>query len=233
MLLQPRDMKIPFTTEQFLEVFRQYNLSVWPLQLVLYVLAAIAVYAGVKQVRGATRMITSILAFLWIWMGIAYHLLFFTSINPAATSFGAFFVLQGILFLLLPFYAPNLSFRFRPDVEGITGAVFLFFALLLYPLIAYALGHVFPATPTFGLPCPTTIFTFGLLLWTDKKVPLLVFLLPVLWSVVGVSAAFSLGIKEDLGLVVAGLITTFLLLKRQRAIQAQGKQQAQKDFQPR
>ncbi|WP_414541485.1 DUF6064 family protein [Nostoc sp. CCY0012] len=29
----------------------------------------------------------------------------------------------------------------------------------MYPLIGYALGRIFPTSPTFGVPCPTTIFT--------------------------------------------------------------------------
>jgi Family of unknown function (DUF6064) len=79
-------------------------------------------------------------------------------------------------------------------------------------LLGYALGQTFPGSPTFGTPCPTTIFTFGLLLWADKKVPLSLLIIPVLWSIVGTLAALNFGIKEDFGLLVAGTIgTTFII----------------------
>lgn len=36
-------MKLPFTPEQFFEVFRQYNEAVWPTQLALNLVALIAI----------------------------------------------------------------------------------------------------------------------------------------------------------------------------------------------
>jgi Family of unknown function (DUF6064) len=43
------------------------------------------------------------------------------------------------------------------------------------------------------------IFTFGLLLWTDARMPKWVLVVPLLWSVLGLSAATTLGMVEDLG----------------------------------
>jgi len=62
------------------------------------------------------------------------------------------------------------------------------------------------------LPCPTTIFTFGVLLFANKKVPPHLLFIPLLWSVIGFTAALNLTIYEDIGLLVAGLITLILLL---------------------
>jgi hypothetical protein len=63
------------------------------------------------------------------------------------------------------------------------------------------------------------IFTFGVLLWTDKKVPLYVLVIPLLWSLIGFSAAFLLRISEDIGLLLAGIIATTLLLFRRHKSQ--------------
>ena len=57
----------------------------------------------------------------------------------------------------------------------------------------------------FGAPCPVTIFTIGLLWLARPPVRWFLIVVPVLWATVGSSAAFSLGIREDLGLLVAGL----------------------------
>lgn len=80
------------------------------------------------------------------------------------------------------------------------------YALILYPLLGHLLGHRYPALPTFGLPCPTTIFTLGLLLFAAPPLPRSAFVVPVLWAGVGSIAAFKLGVLQDLGLMVAGLI---------------------------
>ena len=59
--------------------------------------------------------------------------------------------------------------------------------------------------PLFAVPCPTTLVTAGLLL-TAAGVPRWVNIVPILWAVVGSSAAFALGIRADLALVVAGAL---------------------------
>ena len=96
----------------------------------------------------------------------------------------------------------------------------MLYALLIYPVLGSMLGHVYPQSPTFGLPCPTTIFTFGILLWTDKQVPIPVLIIPFLWSIIGFTAALSLGITEDTGLLIAGVVSTLLIVLRNRAAKA-------------
>ena len=88
------------------------------------------------------------------------------------------------------------------------------YALIVYPALGYWLEHRYPAAPTFGLPCPTTIFTFGILLWTNRRVPFYVLAIPLAWSVMGFWAAISLGITQDLGLLAAGLIGSSLIILR-------------------
>jgi hypothetical protein len=151
-------------------------------------------------------------------MGIVYNLIFFSTINPAAYIFGVLFIIQGVVFLYDAFYKQTISFRFRADIYGMSGGIFILFALVIYPVIGYFQGHQFPSSPTFGLPCPTTIFTLGLLLLTDSKIPIRMFIIPLIWSVIGFSAAFALGIKEDMGLLITGSLFSLLIVFRNRKI---------------
>ena len=150
----------------------------------------------------------------WIWIGLVYNFCFFSAINRTALIFAAFFLLQGILFFIAGVWKNTLSFHFRPELAEVTGGVFLIYAIVIYPILGYWLGHRYPAAPTFGLPCPTTIFTFGMLLWTDLRVPLYLLAIPLAWSLVGFWAAISLGMIEDYGLLVAGLSGSTLLILR-------------------
>jgi hypothetical protein len=147
-------------------------------------------------------------------MGVVYHLIFFTAINKAAYLFGSVFILQSILFLTVGVLKSKLSFRFRSDKYGIAGVILILFALIGYPVLGHVFGHNYPSSPTFGLPCPTTIFTFGLLLLSDKKCPVTILIIPFLWSILGFTAASNLGIVEDTGLLVSGLLTLPMLLIR-------------------
>lgn len=158
------------------------------------------------------------MGFLWLWIGIVYHLIHFTAINNAAYIFGALFILQAFIFIYTGILKDHLSFKYEGNAYTITGAVFILYALIIYPVLGYLSGHVYPESPTFGLPCPTTIFTFGLLLWTDKKIPKYVLIIPFLWSIIGFGAALNLGIYEDYGLLIAGIVGSVLILIRDRKI---------------
>lgn len=205
-------MKLPFTSEEFMRVFERYNLTVWPMQYIFILMAVAAIFLAVRKSAYSGRLIALILSIFWLWMGAVYHISFFSIINKAAYIFGAVFILQGALFLFAGILKNRLFFQFKNNIYGITGAIFIVFALLLYPLIGYRVGHIYPFSPTFGLPCPTTIFTFGMLLWADSKFPAYLFIIPLLWSAIGFSASFSLGMKEDVGLLISGIITISLIL---------------------
>lgn len=151
-------------------------------------------------------------------MGIIYHFTFFSAINKTAYIFGTFFIIQGILFIYYGIFQNKLSVQIHPDVYGILGGLLILFALIIYPVFGYFAGHVYPSSPTFGLPCPTTIFTFGLLLWTDKKCPVPILFVPFLWSLIGFTAAFSLAVYEDTGLLISGLSATIMILIRNKKL---------------
>ncbi|HEX6913805.1 MAG TPA: DUF6064 family protein [Chitinophagaceae bacterium] len=209
-------MQLPFTTEEFLEVFRRYNNTVFPLQVVFYIIAASVVFAFLKPGRRTDQLINAILAFFWLWMGVVYHFIFFAPVNPAAWVFGSLFILQGLLFLYFGVLHSRLSYRATHSTTGILGSALVALALFVYPLAGYLTGHVYPAAPGFGLPCPTTIFTFGLLLWTKPVAPLRVVVIPLAWSVIGFTAAWQLGMTEDFALLPAALLAVITLLLQKR-----------------
>lgn len=211
-------MKLPFTIEQFLQVLRNYNTAIFPMQILFYLLALSVVALSFKKIRSGDKITSSIFAFLWLWMGIVYHLVFFTTINKAAYLFGGLFIVQSILFFYYGVIKSNLKYHFSQSTAGVIGLILVIFALVVYPLLGYVYGHIYPATPTFGLPCPVTIFSFGVLLWSEKEFPKVVLVIPFLWSLLGFSAATTLGIKEDTALIVAGILATAILLLRKKEV---------------
>jgi hypothetical protein len=212
-------MKLPFTIEQFLGVFKTYNESIFPFQILFYLLAGIIVFLSIKNNAWSNKIINSILAFFWLWMGIAYHILFFSTINKAAWLFGVLFIIQGLLFFYYGVLKQRIRYKVRQDTPGLMGTILVIFALIVYPVLGYLFDHVYPSVPVFGVPCPTTIFSFGILLWSDKKVPVIILIIPFSWSLVGFSAATVLGMREDFALVLAGLLATALLLFGKQGVQ--------------
>lgn len=201
-------MNLPFSREQFFDLFAAYNRAVWPAQLVL-VAMAVACLVHVARRRPSRRVVGYVLAAFWMWMGAAYHLTFFVDINPLAWVFGAAFLVQGALFAHYS-RQDRLVFSFHYSALRPFAFVLVAYSLVGYPALASLAGHTYPAMPTFGLPCPTTIFTLGLLLLARPPVPRVLFIVPLGWSLVGSVAAFKLGVYEDFGLTVSGAIVAAL-----------------------
>ncbi|MCQ6961682.1 DUF6064 family protein [Methanolobus chelungpuianus] len=207
-------MGLPFTEDQFLNNFADYNSDIFPAQVFLYLLAGLSIYLVFNKKAYSDRLISCILFFLWSWMGIVYYILFFSSINKPAYIFGFLFIVQAALFLKYGVLDRKLSFSFSKNIYGLAGLAMILYGLIIYPIFGYFIGHVYPYQPTFGAPCPTTIFTFGLLLWIPARVPKKLLAIPLLWSFVGFSAAFAFGILEDILLLVAGLVAVILIWYR-------------------
>lgn len=205
-------MGLPFTRAEFFAVFAAYNEAVWPAQLALGGLAIVAAWAA-RTGRG--RAAAWALAILWAWAGVVYHWGFFRAINPAATLFAALFLTQALLFAgtaVRGGWGAGAVAGWR----GAAGWALVLFAMVVYPLWGLAAGHEPRALPVLGVPCPTTILTLGVLLWIPAGPPRVLLVVPLLWSVVGGSAAFVLGVPQDLGLPVAAAISLPLLRSTRR-----------------
>lgn len=213
-------MKLPFTAEQFLHVFTNYNQSIWPMQIFFILLAVICVILIFRNSNYTNTIVTLILAFFWLWMGLVYHIIFFAQINPAAYIFGALFIFESILLLYYGIIRKEIKLFYNKDIFTYSGIAIIIFAIAIYPLIGYFFGHIYPASPTFGLPCPTTIFTIGILLFNKGELPLGLIIIPVIWSLIGFTAALKLGIYEDTGLLIAGIVTVILAFYRRKNFQS-------------
>ncbi len=205
-------MNPPFSIEQFLGVFAEYNAAIWPAQIFAYVLGLIAVAAVWSRQPAPSCAIPSVLALMWAMNGIGYHYLFFAEINPAAKLFAGFFVMQAILFVASAVVANHMRFEIGRNFRSIAGAAFIIYAMLIYPVFGLWAGHGLMAGPMFGVaPCPTTIFTIVMLLLARGRWIAWLSVIPFLWSLVGLAAALQLGIPEDFVLSLAGVILMIVL----------------------
>lgn len=187
-------MNVPFTTKQFFDVFAHYNAGIWPAQYVLIALGVAVAIALFVNVRSSTVALP-ILAFLWLWMGVVYFGGFFVAINPAAPIFAMAFVVEALL--LIWSSVMSISPLEPSQPQRIVAAPLFAYALVLYPLLGLMQGQRYPASITFGLPCPTVIFTFGVLALLLHSVRPVVFIIPVLWAALGTVAALQFGVLQD------------------------------------
>ena len=195
-------MQLPFTEQQFLDVFGAYNARVWPVVLGLWVAT---LWYSVRFVRGQAGSValSALGAIHWAWSGLVYHALFFTRINPAAWLFTALFVLQAVAFVWLGIVRRSLTFHWSRTPRH-AAAIALVAYSLADPFLVLLSGHEAPRAPLFAVPCPTTLFTAGLVL-TGSRPELLVLIVPTLWAMVGGTGALTLGVPPDFMLFPAAV----------------------------
>ena len=203
---------LPFTDDQFFAVFAAYNRAFIVVAVALWLVSVGVLIGAFRNPERLSRVLSLFLAALWLWNAVAYHAIFFTSINPAAWLFAGLFALQALL-LLFAAMGRNVEYFSAGGLRETTGVALVVYALA-YPFLTIASGHTYPATPTFGVPCPTAILTIGVLLTARAGPPTRLALIPMLWAFIGGSAAILLGVVTDYVLLAAGLLLTLLLLRR-------------------
>jgi Family of unknown function (DUF6064) len=207
-------MKTPFTTEKFFSVFENYNHSIFPVQIILFLFVVCAFLAIGTKIKQKDKIVAAILAILWLWIGIVYHIGFFSGINKVAYGFGVLFILQGLFISWEGVLLYNLKFEFKTSLQAYFGYFFILYGLLIYPVVGYFMEQNLSRTISIGLPCPTTILTFGFFLLCDKKFSKYLLIIPSLWAVIGISAALTLGVYQDFMMIIAAIIADVWLLTR-------------------
>jgi hypothetical protein len=210
---------LPFTRDQFLSVFVDYNTAIWPVQVVAYLLGCLAIVLLLWKAPHADRITAAILATMWLWTGIAYHGIFFSTINKAAYLFGTLFVIEGAYLLYSGVYHHRLRFSLASGPAAWVGVALVIYAAILYQLLGTSTGHVYSEMPLFGVtPCPVTIFTLGMFLLTTCPMSRGLMVIPFVWSLIGGSAAVLLEVPQDWFLLISGFIAVPIIIVRDRAI---------------
>jgi hypothetical protein len=203
---------LPFTPAQFLAVFTTYNGVIWPVQVVAYVFGSITVSLMFRRSLCSDRIIAAIVALMWAWTGLVYHLLFFATINKAAYAFFILFVMQAAALAYAGMHR-RIDFGLPRGPATWVGASFVIYAAVAYPLFGMGGGHRAVELPMFGVtPCPVTIFTFGLLLLTVRRPPIALLVIPTLWSIIGGSAVFLLHVPQDWPLLFSSTVAVPMTL---------------------
>ena len=203
-------MDFKFSFDEFMAMLADYNDAIWPLQIIVYLVTVSILVMIFLQVRHSGKILTAWLGMLWIWVGIVFNLIYFSKVTQGGIVFGIIFVLQGMILLYSGFAGNDLSFRLNSGWKAMTGLIIMLYALIGYPALEYAWGRGYPEILPFGLaPCPLTVFTLGIVLLSVSKIPGYVVIIPVIYSFGGIIPV-SLGIKEDIGLIISGLLVLIL-----------------------
>jgi len=165
-----------FSPRTYYRLFELYNKSVWPAHIAILVLGTAILF---RARRGDGRPIAAILAAVWLWVALAFHLERYATINWAATYAAAAFALQAALLAWTGVIRARLDMRLD-DVAARAGLALFLFALVVMPAVGATLRH-WTQAEIFGLaPDPTAVATLGVLLMSARIHWHLMFI-PLLW----------------------------------------------------
>ncbi|MGY5865684.1 MAG: DUF6064 family protein [Candidatus Thorarchaeota archaeon] len=62
-------------------------------------------------------------------------------------------------------------------------------------------------------PCPVTLLTICLLLWSDAKPSLPLMFIPIFWALMGIVPVLFYEVYADIGTILAGIVALFYYVK--------------------
>ena len=147
---------------------------------------------------------------------------FIWSISRKSTSpraYGALFILQGALLFWSGVYRNRISIRLQRKPASYAGAAIFVLSALILPVIDWHHGLSWTEA-RFALLAPGTTagLTLGLLMMADRRPPLWVGAIPILWTTIAGAHAAIFGIYQDIALTATGLIALFWLIARARVL---------------
>ncbi|NOR39164.1 MAG: hypothetical protein GQ580_06220 [Candidatus Thorarchaeota archaeon] len=209
--------------DEFFDLFTSYNEMYLVVIILTYVLAIIALFMAYRKNDYSNRFISLTLTFLWLWIGLVYGILVFGPVPTVMAGieypgtwylFGGVFVIHGIILLYFGVIKDTVSYTWKPDSRHYIGLLLILYGLVFYPLVGIFTGRVFLEYPIFGIaPCPVTLFTLGLLLWSDVRPSLPLMIIPIFWGFMGVVPVLFYEVYADIGTVLAAIITLYHYVK--------------------
>jgi hypothetical protein len=195
-----------------------YNETTWPLQAAMLVAALYLMYRLLAQPGPKTdRWMKAFFTFAFSWNGIVLFLVFLR--NPVSMITGTpLFVIVAILFAL-DIFAGKTQFRL-PHGKWARGFTVVWVLLaLLYPLIGWPLGHIYPKVLFPVFPCPLTVFAIALVAAAAPKVDRRVFVALLPWALMGLPKCLgALDCYEDCILFASGVYGLVVLIAKWRSM---------------
>lgn len=206
-----------FSPRTYYRLFELYNAAVWPLHVPALCLGAAIMVLLLREGAAAGRWIAAILAACWAWVGWAYHLERYATINWAADWLAAGFGLQAALLLWIGVARGRLAVGSAARPSSRAGLALVAFAVAAQPMIGLLAGRSWAQVEVFGIaPDPTAVATLGALLCTGPRLPWILLLLPILWCAASGATAWTMESPDAATLPLAAAAALFIAFWRSR-----------------
>lgn len=196
-----------FSPRTYYRMLERHNEAVWPGQILTLGLGLGIIGLLRRPTPWQGRIIATIVAILWAWVGWSFLGKRYATINPAATYLAWLFAAQVLLLVWIGIIRGRLHFPASRDAAGMLGIALFVLALAVYPLIAPLAGRPWRQAEILGIvPDPTVLATLGLLLLTEARFPWALLAIPILWCSISSATLWAMGSPEVLILPLTALL---------------------------
>lgn len=187
-----------FSPRVYWRLLELHNASLWPLHLVMVVLAAGIVLGLRQRWPAANRAACTALALIWVWVGWSFLAQRYATINWAADYAAWAFYVQALLIAGVGGIGGRVCIENASTVARSVGIALIGYAVLLHPLVAVATGRGIASAEVFGImPDPTAIATLGIIVMMHRAgAAWLLLPIPALWCLVSAMTLYAMGAPE-------------------------------------
>ena len=203
----------PYSRSVYFKFLEDYNLSLWPLQLLAAGIVILIVYRLISDRQNNEKVILFLLSLSWFISGWFYFLQAFTKLNWAGVYFAYGFIFQSLILLLISlfFKAGLITMKNTQWHQRLHGVLIL--VIILYPLTGFMDGRTIMQLELFALtPDVTVLFSLMFILLIQQKWKYLLMPVPLLWLSNSISSSVNLKLLQWQCLVVILCVWIVLVL---------------------
>jgi hypothetical protein len=203
-----------FSPRTYFRLFELYNRDHWPLHLAAGLAGLlILVFAIRSRPAWRGRATAILLAVAWAWVGWAFLLGRYQSVNWTAQWFAAAFAVEALALLWAGFSRDGFTPVHRSG-SGRVALALLIYALLLHPFAGPLSGRSWSGVELFGMtPDATVLATLGAVTLFARRGRLALLIIPVLWCGISGATLWALGAPDAPVLPIAAILAIVVALR--------------------
>jgi hypothetical protein len=205
---------MPFSSAQLHDMARQYNLSIEPLQILIFI-PTLLIFAlllrGTKQ--DTSRGVLLLLGAEWGVVGVLFFLNVMARSHWVGSVLGIFYLAACLFYAGAAARSFPPHFHWRADTPSFVSFAITAASAVLYPLFSLALGRSYPHVMTYSLmPGPVALLTLGVLMSARPAPRVWLMVPPLVIAALSPVAVFAWGVWEDLLLMPPAIVSVICWL---------------------
>jgi hypothetical protein len=191
------DRLIPYSAEVYQGLFTYYYQTISPVHIVALGIGLFLFVLSARYSKRGGLIAQMVMAALWVWNGIVFHSQFLADLNWAAQYFGYAFIAQGALIAVYAFAQRDVIYKPNPGTR-VASCVLIVLAMTFSPAVAAVLETPISQSQLFGVtPLTIILASVGTSLVMYQRPPLILWIIPILWSGWEVLTTQNLGLWSD------------------------------------